>query len=134
MQKGVTADRLDHQNCRETDHGKTTVDPLGVGAPTEGGDIGGGGGGLRNRSGCRGLAGGGHPAGSGTPEVIAGRRHQTPATVTAQLQHRIMELLEGGPVADADHRQLSLAQQGIEVILRRHIQGAGGFIQHHDST
>ena len=87
MQEGVPADRLDHQNCREADHGKPTVHPLGITTPAKGGDIAGCGGRLRNRSGCRGLAGGGHPAGSGTPEVIAGRRHQPPVTVAAELEH-----------------------------------------------
>ena len=83
----------------------------------------GGGGRLRNGRGVRGLAGGGHPAGSRTPEVIAGRRDQPPVVITAELQNGVMEVLQGWPVTHADERHLPIPQQGIKAGFGLDIQG-----------
>ena len=91
MQERVAAEHLDQQHSHKTHHGEAAIHPLRIATPAEGRHIVGGGGRLRNGRGVRGLAGGGHPAGSGTPEVIAGRRDQPPVTVSAQLKNRVMK-------------------------------------------
>ncbi len=73
MQKRFTAEGFDQQHRGEAKHREAAIDTLGVPTPAKGRHIG-----SRGRWGRRvvfGLARGGHPAGSGSPEVIAGRRH-----------------------------------------------------------
>lgn len=73
MQKRFTAEGFDQQHRSEAKHREAAINPLGVPTPAEGRHIG-----SRGRWGRRfilGLTGGGHQAGSGSPEVIAGCRH-----------------------------------------------------------
>ena len=48
------------------------------------------------------------------------------------LKNRVMEVLQGWPVAHADERHLTIPQQGIKAGFGLNIEGTGGFIQHHD--
>ena len=57
---------------------------------------------------------------------------RSPVTISTEFQNRVMERFQR-VVTDADHRQIPLPQQGVEMILRRHIEGAGGFIQNHEA-
>ena len=73
MQERFTAEGFNQQHGDEAEHREAPIDPLGVTTPAKGRHISGRG--RWSRHVIYGLAGGGHPAGSGSFEVIAGRRY-----------------------------------------------------------
>ena len=104
------AQGLHEKHGKKADHGETTIDALRVATPAESGDI------TRRRRGClvgrrlgrlRWFGLGGHQQ-SDAAEFIVCRGQKTPSSLAVELENRVVELTQGGPVTNTHDRHLPL--------------------------